>query len=55
VATGTEATINIAATNRYKPLFEAFIRYSWLGGSTCWESIVGLVRNALPVVIKRPQ
>jgi len=46
VATGIEATINIAATNRYKPLFEAFIRYSWLVGSTCWDSIVGLATAA---------
>ena len=53
-ATGTEVTINIAATNRYKPLFETFIRYSWLAGSSCWDSIVRLATAAFLTQLAEP-
>lgn len=34
VATGIEPTINRAANNKYRPLFETFIRYSCLVASS---------------------
>jgi len=42
VVIGIAATIKNTADKRYKPLFEAFILYSWLPCCDCGDSIVPL-------------